>query len=132
MPPEPPQPFPEGLERIREAAGHHLVLLALLARADADESEVERQVIVEHCLNFAHRAGAAPSAPQREMLVAYVREFHPSLMQLDPALKKLAHDSKDDIAALLAAAQAVVDADGVRRPAEVKFLAELQQDLARL
>ena len=133
MPAEPaPTPFPNDLKHIREAAGHHLVLLALLARADGEEAASEQDVIVSHCLAFANGAGHKPSDAEKAALADYVARFKPALTQLDLALKRLAHDSKSDIAALITAAQAVVDADGVRRPAEVKLLAELQDDLARL
>jgi hypothetical protein len=127
-----PAPFPSDLKHIHETAGHHVVLLALLARADGETAASEKDVIVTHCLAFANAAGHSVSDAERAALADYVSRFRPALMQLDPALKRLAHDSKADIAALFAAAQAVVDADGVRRPAEVRLLAELREDLARL
>jgi tellurite resistance protein len=63
--------------------------------------------------------------------VEYIESYRPSLMQLDPALMLLERGSHDEMAALLAAARAVIEADGVIRPEETKFLDELKEELAR-
>ncbi len=53
-------------------------------------------------------------------------------MQLDLALKKIEREPKDRITALFAAAINVVEADGRRDPAELRFLAKLSRDLAEI
>lgn len=119
--------FPDHLAHWREAFGHHLVLLGLLARADGEFAPAEQDAIWKYGLS---RAGN-PSDSERRSLRDYIAGFRPSLMQLTPALKRLEHDSAADIAALLEAAQSVVDADGERRAEEVKFLAAMRGDLAQ-
>lgn len=121
-------PFPPYLAHWREAFGHHLVLLGLLARSDGEFAPAEQDAIWKYALS---RAGTGVTDSERRILRDHVAGSRPSLTQLDPALKRMEQDSAADIAALLTAAQAVVDADGERRGAEVKFLAGLREDLAR-
>jgi tellurite resistance protein len=133
--PEPMGPadsFPSDLMRSRDAFGHHVVPLLLLARCDGESCPEEREVILNHCLARAKLSGLELSLNELAALSDYLRDFRPSHAQLRPALKRLEHDSKDDIIALVAAAQGVVDADGLRRAQEVKFLEQLAHDLANL
>jgi uncharacterized tellurite resistance protein B-like protein len=51
-----------------------------------------------------------------------LQDFHPSLIQLSAALKRLYNDSKENIAALIAGAKEVVEADLEHRPEEAKVL----------
>jgi hypothetical protein len=124
--------FPGELMRSRDAFGHHLVPLLLLARCDGDSVLEEREAILNHCRGRAKLSGLELSLNEMAALGDYLREFRPCHAQLRPALKRLEHDSKDDIIALVAAAQGVVDADRVRRAHEVKFLEQLSRDLASL
>ena len=124
--------FPNSLVRVREAFGHHLIPLLLLASADGESLLAERTTILRYCLNRARSMGVGLSFDEKAALSDYVNEFKPSLAQLSPALKKLHHDSKASMGELIVAAQAVVDADGVRRATEVKFLENLSRDLAAL
>jgi hypothetical protein len=131
---EPSQPapavdaFPSHLAHWRELFGHHLIILGLLARADGEFAPAEQDAIVRYGLS---RTGNDATESERLALCDYIAGFRPSLMQLAPAIKRLERDSADDVMALLAATRDVVDADGERRAAEVKFLAGLQDDLAR-
>lgn len=124
--------FPDALVRVRDQFGHHLVPLLLLSRADGDTVEPERLVILQHCVDRAERGGAPLSDEEKAVLADYLFEFTPSRIQLAPALKRLEAETKDAIAALLAAAQAVIDADGERREREQRVLAQLSRDLAQL
>ena len=124
--------FPDDLKRGRDAFGHHLVTLLLVARCDGESLPEEREVILNHCLARAKLSGLELSLNEMAALSDYLREFRPTQAQLRPALKRLDRDSKDDIIALVAAAQGVVDADGMRRPREVQFLSQLSRDLAAL
>jgi tellurite resistance protein len=125
----PEQLFPHGLAEIRDAFGHHIVPLLLLARADGEVADVEREAILDYCIARARAAGIAVSLADRAALTDYLRDFKPSRMQLDRSLKRLEREPPESMRALIAAAQAVVDADGVRRAGEMRFLTELQHDL---
>src|SRR5262249_17266735 len=50
---QPSQNFSPALNQLRERLSHHLILLALVARADGDFAAVEREVIVGHCAKIA-------------------------------------------------------------------------------
>jgi len=124
--------FPDQLERLRGAFGHHIILLTMLSRADGEAAAQERQVILEFCLDQARKAGKPATAKEAAELGDYVRDLRPSFAQFGPAIRRLEESGKDDVLALVAAAQAVVDADGARRAREVEFLAELSQELRAL
>ena len=124
-------PFPGALEAEREIIAHHLIPLTLLSRADGDYAESERRIVVDHCLSLLERIGVRPSAGDRATLENYVAGFRPSLMQLDPALKRLEQESPETIGAFLSAAKMVMEADGQCDPAETRLLDELQQELTK-
>lgn len=124
-----PAEFPPELTELHRNFGHHVILLGLLARSDGEFAPAESNIIVGHCLQLASRAGPV-SEGARKALDAYVGCFRPSLVQLDPALRRLSHDPPADIAALLGAAQALIEADGVTRPEETRFLEGLKKGLA--
>jgi hypothetical protein len=130
--PPPESPFPPHLNRLREKVAHHLIPLVLIARSDREFLDSERDVIVSHCLSVAGEAGLALDGSETELLDAYVASFHPSLMQLDPALQRLGRCPHGEVAGLLNAAQAVISADGRVTPEEARLLAELQEELAAL
>lgn len=125
-----PSPFPDALQAEREIISHHLIVLSLLARTDGDFADSEQRVIVAHCLSLLERIGVKPSASDRATLENYVAVFRPSLIQLDPALRRLEKDSSGSISALLCAARKVIDADGRMAPEEMKLLDELRVELA--
>jgi tellurite resistance protein len=125
-----PSPFPDALQAEREIISHHLIVLSLLARSDGEFADSEQRAIVAHCLSLLERIGVKPSASDRATLENYVAVFRPSLIQLDPALKRLEKDSPLAIASLLCAARKVMEADGESDPAEVKLLDELRAELA--
>lgn len=122
--------FPDELAHIRDVCGHHIVLLTLLAQADGDRQAAEIQQIVSHCVDRARQAGITISPAERASLEAYLNGFRASRMQLDPALKRLHHDTKENFLSLIAAAQRLVEADGVERQEEMRLLGTLQRDLA--
>lgn len=127
--PSPAAEFPPGLADLHRNFGHHIILLGLLARADGEFAPAERAVIVGHCLALANRAGPV-SDGARAALEDYAGCFRPALVQLDPALRRLSHDPPADVAALLGAAQALIEGDGVTRPEETRFLEGLKKGLA--
>ena len=128
----PEEPFPNNLVRVREAFDHHLIPLLLLASIDGECVMAERQTILRYCLDRARSTGLGLNFDEKAALSDYVNEFRPSMSQLTPAVKRLHHDTRANMADLIVAAQAVVDADGVRRAREVKFLEDLSRDLAAL
>ncbi len=137
QPPEPidygpEEPFPDQLERLREHFGHHIVLLMLLSRSDGETVPQERQVILEHCLDRARKGGIQATAAEAAELGDYLRDLRPIMAQFEPAIRRLEEGSKDELIAVVAAAIALVDADGMRRPREVEFLTELKRELHAL
>jgi hypothetical protein len=124
-----PAAFPGPLNHVRDAVSHHLIPLLLLARSDNDFSPQERDVIVAHCVALARGTGVEIGDALTVDFSDYVGTFRPTLMQLDPALSRLEKAPHAEVGALLAAARAVIDADGVVRPEETRFLAELSEEL---
>lgn len=130
---DPPAPsYPPDVARIREICAHHMTPLLLLSRADGDKSAVEQATIVDHCMSVLKRAGITAGPAERETLASLATESHPTLMQLDPALKKVAAEGADSAHRLMAAAILVLEADGKRDPNEVDVLNALSEELARL
>jgi tellurite resistance protein len=125
-------PFPHNLAKLREAVSHHVIPLALLSRADGDFADSEKQAILDHCLALLKQNGTPASDDDRAALQDYIAEFRPSLMQLDPALKRLERERPETVAAMLEAARAVIEADGRLDPAEARLMAELSEELSKL
>jgi len=128
----PETPFPDQLDRLREHFGHHIVLLMLLSRSDGEVVLKEREVILHHCLDQARKAGLPPTASEAAELGDYLRDLRPVMAQFEPAIERLEDGSKDELLAVVAAAIALVDADGTRRPREIEFLTELKRELHAL
>jgi tellurite resistance protein len=126
-----PRP-PDGLERIFDTFSSHLVALALLARSDDKVAAQERDVILGYCKGRAMLAGLEMTAEEEQVLEDYLRHFLPTLKQLVPTLDQLKHDTKAEIAGLIAAAHTLVEADGTVRLQEVAYLASLQDALHAL
>jgi len=123
---------PEGFEWVFDSFSHHLVALALLARSDDKVAVQEREVILRHCKIRALAAGLEMTPDEDDALEHYLRHFLPTLKQLIPALDQLKYDAKADIAGLISAAHALVEADGTVRLQEVAYLASLQDALLSL
>jgi hypothetical protein len=130
--PPPESPFPPHLNQLREKVAHHLIPLVLIGRSDRAFLDCEREVIVRHCLAVARDAGLALDGSEPELLDAYVGGFHPTLVQLEPALQRLGRCQHAELSSLLDAAQALIAADGEVSPEEARLLAELQEELAAL
>jgi hypothetical protein len=122
--------FSEDLQGLHRDYAHHIIPLLLLSRSDGDSAAAEQKVIVDHCLALARAAGHPASDKEAAALAKYVACFRPALMQLDPALHRLEHEPHERVAAFLAAVQAVIQADGVTKPEEARFLANLSQEFA--
>jgi len=124
--------FPRELHDLRDAVGHHLIPLLLLARTDGEFAQCEMEIIVGHCVSFARGRGVACTAAREAAFREYAESFRPVLMQLDPAISRLCQCEHGEFAALVDAAHRLVSSDGVSRPEEMKFLARLQGELERL
>lgn len=125
----PDDPFPEQLKRMRGEFIHHLIPLVLLSRVDGSYVESERETILAHCLALAAKSRLTVEDVERDALAAYIAEFRPTFAQLEPALKVIEAESVESVAGLIAAARAVVDADGTRRASELRLLADLEHEL---
>jgi len=123
--------FSEDLQGLHRAYAHHIIPLSLLSRSDGDAAASEQKVIVDHCLALARTAGLPASAKEAAALTSYVAGFRPTLVQLDPALHRLEHEPKELVSAFLAAVQGVIEADGVTKPEEAHFLANLKEEFSR-
>jgi hypothetical protein len=124
--------FPRDLERLREQFGHHIVLLTLLSRSDGQAVIQEREAILRHCLEEARKAGAPATASEAAELGDYLHDLRPTTAQLGPSIRRLEDGTKEEVLAVVAAAIAVVDADGARRPREMEFLTDLKRELHAL
>ncbi len=123
---------PEQLARVFETFEHHLVALSLVARSDAKVAAAERDVIFRHCVRRAQMAGREMTSAEEDALRDYLRHFRPAMQHMTPMLERLKHDTKGEIGGLIAAAHALVEADGVVRLQELSYLASLQRDLLAL
>jgi hypothetical protein len=130
--PPPEAPFPLHLIQLREKVAHHLIPLVLIGRSDREFLDCEREVIVGHCVTVASDAGLTLDKSEIDVFDSYVDDFHPALMQLEPALNRLARCPHAELEGLLGAAQALVAADGQVTPEETRLLSELQEELAAL
>src|SRR5262245_51577885 len=120
---------PAGLARVFDTFSHHLVALTLVARSDDKAVAKEREVTFRHCKSRARTAGLEMSRDEDEALNDYLRDLKPTIQQVSLMLDRLKHDTKAEILGLVAAAHAVVEADGVVRLQEVCYLASLQHAL---
>jgi hypothetical protein len=73
-----------------------------MARSDDRVAVQEREVILRHCKSRALLAGIEMT-PEEQVLEEYLRYFLPTLKQLMPTLDQLKHDTKTEIAGLIAA-----------------------------
>src|SRR5262249_8051821 len=110
--PPPEAPFPPHLNQLREKVAHHLIPLVLIGRSDRAFLACERDVIVRHCVAVASDAGLTLETSEIDAFDSYVDDYHPALMQLEPALHRLGRCSHTELERLLGAAQALVAADG--------------------
>ena len=92
----------------------------------------EREVILHHCIDQARKTGLPATATEAAELGDYLRDLRPVVAQFEPSPRRLEHGTKDEVLAIVAAAIAVVDADGTRRPREVEFLTDLRRELHAL
>ncbi|HUJ47544.1 MAG TPA: hypothetical protein VLV55_10470 [Rhizomicrobium sp.] len=122
----------DDIEHLRAFVAHHLIPLMLLSKVDGSSVPAEQKIIVDHCVAMAKRHEIAVSESGRAAFAAYVADYRPSLMQLDPALRLLERDSLEDLAELFATASAVISADGQIAPAELRLLEEIKQEATRL
>jgi tellurite resistance protein len=121
----------EPLAHEREAIAHHMIPLALLARSDGNSDVAEQSAMFDHALAVLAAKGETVSEPDRAALKSYIAGVRPSLVQLDPALKRLEHEPPQSVADLLDAAKKVMEADGVLDPAEAHLLDEMKHELTR-
>ncbi len=127
----PATPIEEPLAHERQAIAHHMIPLVLLARSDGNTDVAEQAVMLDHAVAILRMKGDAVPDSDRAALQSYIASLKPSLVQLDPALKRLERETPQEIAALLDAAKKVMMADGNMDAAEAHLLDELQKELAK-
>jgi anti-anti-sigma factor len=125
----PARAVPDALTRAFGTCAQHLVILMLVARSDGKVAAEERDVIVRYCAERARRQGTQFDAEEKQALDDYLRGFHPTLTEITSAVEGLRHATIADIAGLISAARAVVEADGVVRLPEAMYLGSLEREL---
>ena len=130
VPPAPETPYPLPQET-RETIAHHLIPLALLARADGGVAEAEQKAMCDYAVAMLAAAGHPVGDADLADLQDYIAGFRPTLMQLDPALHRLEEETTDKKIAFLGAARAVVMSDGRVDAAEARLLDELKLEFAK-
>ena len=123
-------PYPLSQET-RDVITHHLIPLALLARADGDIAAAEQKAMLDHAVAMLAKSGHPISDADMNKLKDYIAGFRPALMQLDPALHRLEREDADTKIAFLGAARAVANADGKITDGEGRLLDELKLEFAK-
>ena len=123
-------PYPLSQET-RDVITHHLIPLALLARADGDIAAAEQKAMLDHAVAMLAKSGHPISDADMNRLKDYIAGFRPALMQLDPALHRLEREDADTKIAFLGAARAVANADGKITDGEGRLLDELKLEFAK-
>ncbi len=123
-------PYPLSQET-RDVITHHLIPLALLARADGEIATAEQKAMLDHAAAMLAQSGHPVNEAGMGKLKDYIAGFRPTLMQLDPALHRLERETTDNKIAFLGAARAVVMADGRVDAAEARLLDELKLEFAK-
>jgi hypothetical protein len=123
-------PYPLSQET-RDVIAHHLIPLALLARADGDIAAAEQKAMLDHAVAMLAKSGHPISDADMNKLKDYIAGFRPALMQLDPALHRVEREDADTKIAFLGAARAVANADGKITDGEGRLLDELKLEFAK-
>jgi len=124
-----PYPLPQ---ETRDVIAHHLIPLALLARADGDVASAEQKAMLDHAITLLTHAGHPVAEADMSKLKDYIAGLRPSLMQLDPALHRIEREDTDTKIAFLGAARAVANADGKITDGEARLLDELKLEFAKV
>jgi hypothetical protein len=123
-----PYPLPQ---ETRDVIAHHLIPLALLARADGDIAAAEQKAMLDHAVAMLAKSGHPVRDADMGKLKDYIAGFRPSLLQLDPALHRIEREDTDTKIAFLLAARAVANADGKITDGEARLLDELKLEFAK-
>ena len=127
----PVAPIEEPLAHERQMIAHHMIPLALLSRSDGNSDVAEQAVMLDHAVAVLKMKGETLPDADVAALKSYIAGMKPSLVQLDVALKRLEHESPQEITALLDAAKKVMMADSNIDAAEAHLLDEMKQELAK-
>ena len=63
----PQREFPDALSHIREVCSHHLIPLALLARADGQSDASEQKAILDYCAMLMDKSGSKLTDAERSV-----------------------------------------------------------------
>src|SRR3974377_1879656 len=66
---------PEDLAQVLDELGHHVTVLTLVARADDNIVETEREAIFRYCVKRAAKIGHPLSLGERQALEVYLENF---------------------------------------------------------
>lgn len=114
---------------IRTAIRTDAVVLAALSHSDGLMHPSEVDVAVSHCERASAKKKLYVTEATLASLNAYVRRLHPTVRDVQRATEGLYSATPDEILALLTSAVALIDADRVRHPAELRLINEFAKDL---
>lgn len=120
---------PVPLTPVRQIFTAHMMALAHLCHNDSGFHRDEQGIIFEHCLKLARDADRPVSEGEKRTLKQFLKSLKPIKLFLGPAMRALQEDRPERIAALLSAADDVINADGLRRHNAKSFFGLLQRDL---
>ncbi|MFT6462228.1 MAG: hypothetical protein ACJA0Y_001732 [Maricaulis maris] len=121
---------PEKMDAVFSMIRPHVILLSALSRCDRYMHQAEVTEIVRHSASVADCMSL--SGDEMGLVRARVRRVRPSSEGVDEALDELRCRPAGEVAGFIAAAVAVVKADGKIRDAEVAMLDDLALELTGL
>lgn len=122
----------EPLTRIRLIFTAHMMALAHLCHNDSGFSQDEQGIIFDHCLKLAHDADRPATAGEKRTLENFLKTLKPMKLFLGRTMRALQEDRPERLAALLAAADQVINADGLRRHNEISIFGLLRREMAKM
>ncbi len=105
------------------------ILLAAVSRSDGQVRSVELETSAQRLAMIAERRDLWIEDENYERLVNYIRRLRPDAEAIGRALGALSKADKDDIIAFFRAAVAVMKADGVHHPEEVKIINDMAVEI---
>ncbi len=113
----------------RLAAGDGLRILVSIARADGFLHDKEVEAVLDYAIQRSALEGLETTTDDMAALAAYIRRLRPTSTLIDICLASIEQESPECIGLLLDSSVAVMEADGVLRPEELKLVRDIQRKL---
>ena len=111
------------------AARDGSTVLVALARADGFVAPEELDVILDYVEQRSASEGVTTMDADRDVLRSRFKRFRPDVDLVDEALLNLEDEAPESLRLFAQAATALVNADGVRDPAEIDMLTDIGKQL---